>query len=160
MGEAFRAYLATRRWPDGVVCPRCGNEEVYPATGRPFHWQCTRCAAAGGYRFSVLVHTIFENTNVGLRQWFKVIYLMLTSKKGISSLQIQRMMGFGSYRTALNMSHCIRSAVTDPKFREMMGIVEGDETLAGKHNNSRHVRKWTDLPGTESKAIVKGASRR
>src|SRR5580658_8252893 len=98
--DACKEYLTAHRWPSGVVsCPRCGNEKVYPVTGRPFHWQCTQCASAGGYRFSVLVSTIFENTNVGLRQWFKVIYLILTSKKGMSSLQIQRMMGFGSYKT-------------------------------------------------------------
>jgi transposase-like protein len=81
-----------------VVCPRCTSDNVYPVTNRPFHWQCTKCAKAGGYRFSVLVDTIFENTNVGLHQWFKVIYLMLTSKKGISSLQIQRVMASGPTR--------------------------------------------------------------
>lgn len=67
--DGCKAYLAERRSVNGiVVCPRCDNDKVYPVTGPPFHWQCTRCAAAGGYRFSVLVNTIFENTNIGLRQ--------------------------------------------------------------------------------------------
>src|ERR1700691_4937813 len=62
--DACKAYLVARRWPQGVHCPRCGNVDVYPVTNRPFHWQCCKCAEKGGYRFSVLVGTIFENTNV------------------------------------------------------------------------------------------------
>src|SRR5687767_11963366 len=94
---ACKSYLQPRRWPEGVRCPRCGNDKVYELT-KEYHWQCEKCAP-DGYRFSVLVGTIFENTNIKLPQWFKVIYLMLSSKKGISALQVQRMLGFGSYRT-------------------------------------------------------------
>ena len=65
--DACKTYLVARRWPEGVHCPRCGNVDVYPVTNRPFHWQCSKCAKAGGYRFSVLVGTIFENTNKPLR---------------------------------------------------------------------------------------------
>ena len=61
--DACKAYLTARRWPCGtIVCQRCTNDKVYPVTGRPFHWQCTRCAAAGGYRFSVRVNTIFSRS--------------------------------------------------------------------------------------------------
>jgi transposase-like protein len=106
--DACKAYLVRRRWPEGVRCPRCGNSKVYELPHRPFHWQCQNCSVRG-YRFSVLVGTIFENTNIALRTWFKVIYLMLTSKKGISALQVQRMTGFGSYHTAHYMCHRIRA---------------------------------------------------
>jgi ribosomal protein L37AE/L43A len=61
--EDCTAYLIVRRWPQGVICPRCGNPKVYPlASGH--HWQCTQCAPGGsaGYRFSHLAGTIFENT--------------------------------------------------------------------------------------------------
>jgi hypothetical protein len=78
--DACKAYLRDRRWPDGARCPRCGNKSVYPATNRPFHWQCQQCTPGGGYRFSVLVGTIFENTNIGLRDWFRVIYMMMTRR--------------------------------------------------------------------------------
>jgi hypothetical protein len=53
----------------------------------------------GGYRFSNIAGTIFENTNVNLREWFRVIHLMLTSKKGISARQVHRCMGFGGIDT-------------------------------------------------------------
>lgn len=158
--DACKAYLTRRRWPDGVVkCPRCGNDKVWELKGRPFHWQCNACGPRD-YRFSVLVGTVFENTNIGLRQWFKVIYLMLTSKKGISSLQIQRIMGFGSYRTALYVTHRIRAAFTDPDFRKLIGIVEVDETYIGGKNKNRHADKKTDGRGGAGKAIVMGAIER
>ncbi len=134
--DACKAYLQARRWPQGVHCPRCGNPAVYNLPSRRWHWQCEQCAP-DGYRFSVLVGTIFENTNKPLRDWYRVVHLMLTSKKGISSLQIQRMMGFGSYETALNMTHKIRTALMEPETK-LGGIVEVDETWIGGKDYNRH----------------------
>lgn len=158
--DACKQYLVARRWHGGVRCPRCDNENVYPVTNKPFHWQCTKCVPKGGYRFSVLVGTIFENTNVGLKTWFKVIYLMLTSKKGISSLQIHRMMGFGSYSTAHYMCHRIRAGLADPDFRKLMGIVEVDETYVGGSNRNRHWDKKKPGTGIAGKFVVIGAASR
>ena len=130
--DACKAYLKARRWPQGVVCPRCGNPGVYDLHTRKWHWQCTQCAPGGytGYRFSVIAGTIFENTNKPLRDWFKVVHLMTTSKKGISALQIQRQLGFGSYGTAHSMCHKIRAAMIEPQ-QKLGGIVEVDETYVG-----------------------------
>jgi hypothetical protein len=136
--DACKGYLVARRWPTGVHCPRCGNADVYPVTNRPFHWQCTKCAAAGGYRFSVLVGTIFENTNKPLRDWFRVIHMMLTSKKGVSALQVKRVMGFGSYETALYMCNRIRAGLSENKPDKLGGIVEVDETYIGGKARNRH----------------------
>jgi transposase-like protein len=158
--DACKTYLQARRWPTGIKCPRCGNEKVYPVAKKPFHWQCTACAAAGGYRFSVLVGTVFENTNVGLRDWFRVIHMMLTSKKGVAALQVQRVMGFGSYRTAHYMCHRIRLGLMDPDFRKLVGIVEVDETYVGGSNRHRHLDKKTPGTGPAGKLIVMGAVER
>src|SRR5215469_14998516 len=139
--DACKAYLKARRWPEGVRCPRCGNPAVYDLPSRAFHWQCTACAPGGstGYRFSVIAGTIFENTNKPLREWFRVIHMMVTSKKGVSALQIQRVMGFGSYETAWYMCHRVRAGLADEKFRQLMGIVEVDETVIGGEISNKHV---------------------
>jgi len=136
--DACKSYLASRRWPDGVRCPRCGSDKVYKLS-RVWHWQC-RCSP-NGYRFSVLVGTIFENTNYPLQTWFKVIYLMLSSKKGISALQIHRMIGTGSYSTAWYMCHRIRAGLSNEEFRKLVGFVEVDETFVGGKAKNRHKNK-------------------
>src|ERR1022692_4769385 len=102
--EACCAYLVGHRWPQGVACPRCGNVNVKPHGTMPYNWLCNACSpSATNYRFSHITLTIFENTKKPLRQWFRVIHMMLTSKKGVSSLQVHRVLGFGSYETALYM---------------------------------------------------------
>jgi ISXO2-like transposase domain/Transposase zinc-ribbon domain len=154
--EAPKAYLKARRWPHGVRCPRCGNPAVYDLPSRKWHWQCEKCAP-DGYRFSVIAGTIFENTNKPLRQWFKVVHLMTTSKKGISALQIQRQMGFGAYRTAHSMCHKIRAAMMQPQ-EKLGGIVEVDETYVGGDDKNRH---WDKKKGHHGgKVPVIGAVQR
>ena len=143
--EACKAYLVARRWPEGVRCPRCGNPKLYDASlYKSFHWQCRNCAP-DGYRFSVIAGTIFENTNKPLRDWYKVTHLMLTSKKGMSALQIFRYMGFGSYKTAWYMCHRIRVALTEGDMQKLGGIVEVDETYIGGKDKNRH---WDKKSGS------------
>ena len=160
---ACKAYLQAHRWPDGVVrCPRCGFDGVYDVSTRPFHWQCHQCAPRG-YRFSVLVGTVFENTNMPLRTWFRVIHMMLTSKKGISALQVHRTIGTGSYNTAWYMCTRIRAGLVDKEFHKLIGIVEADETFIGGKAKNRHKNKRGDGSGGtggKGKAIVAGAVRR
>ena len=139
------AYLCRHRWAVGVRCPRCGNENVY-TLATEFRWQCHKCAPQG-YRFSVIAGTIFENTNKPLRDWFRVIHLMLTSKKGISALQIHRMMGFGSYKTAWYMCHRVRAGLANEEFRKLIGFVEVDETYVGGKDKNRHWGKKVGKPG-------------
>jgi hypothetical protein len=150
-----------RRWPQGVVCPRCGNPAVYDLPSRKWHWQCTQCAPGGnmGYRFSVIAGTIFENTNKPLRDWFKVTHLMTTSKKGISALQIQRQLGFGSYKTAHGMCHKIRTAMMQPQ-EKLGGIVEVDETFVGGKDYNRHWNKKKHTSGGADKTAIIGAVER
>ena len=155
--DACRRYLVARRWPNGVRCPRCENAKVFPVSSMPFKWQCYACAKDQGYRFSHIAGTIFENTNKPLRQWFKVVHLMTTSKKGISALQIQRQMGFGSYETAHSMCHKIRTAMMQPQ-EKLGGIVEVDETYVGGKDKNRH---WDKKKGYhDQKTPIIGAAQR
>src|SRR5271166_3816100 len=160
--EACRAYLVARRWPEGVRCPRCGADARAIST-MPWRWQCKACAADTTYRFSHLTGTIFENTNKPLRDWYRVIHLMLTSKKGMSALQIFRFLGFGSYKTAWLMCHKVRVAMTED-IGKLGGIVEVDETLVGGKAENRHKDKRGGGKGggtgVGDKSIVVGAVRR
>ncbi|HYA35726.1 MAG TPA: transposase, partial [Candidatus Binataceae bacterium] len=90
--DSCKQYLKEQRWPDGMRCPRCGSDKVYELKARPFNWLCKSgaesvnketgeilvCDKNNGYRFSVITHTIFENTKRPLKSWFKIGYLMLT----------------------------------------------------------------------------------
>lgn len=159
--EACKRHLTNLRWPDGKVrCPRCGEtQRVYALKTRPFHWVCKNPSEAcpGIYRFSVLTGTIFENTNVPLPTWFEVLYEMTQSKKGISALQVHRMIDpvrgrTGSYRTAWYMCHRIRAAMKHGGFffGPLTGVVEADETfLGGKPHNAHRGNR-----GKKTKATI------
>ena len=162
--EACCAYLVGKRWPKGVKCPRCGAESPTELKGNPWHWQCYECAKDTSYRFSHLTGTIFENTNKPLHDWFKVAHLMLTSKKGMSALQICRYMGFGSYKTAWLMCHKIRTALMED-IKQLGGIVEVDETFVGCKAKNRHWDKrggggGTGGIGSGKTAVVGAVSRK
>jgi transposase-like protein len=164
--EACKAYIVQKRWPDGVRCPRCGaKEKVYALKARPFHWSCCNkdCGGRKGYRFSVTTHTIFQDTKVPLRTWFKVGYLMLTAKKGLSSLQVRRVI-FGErsgsdWRTTWYICHRWRAAIKGEVLPPLTGEVEVDETFVGgkAHNMHAKARKAAALVGTKNKVAVIGA---
>jgi hypothetical protein len=98
------------------------------------------CAPGISYRFSHISGTIFENTNKPLRDWFRVLHTILTSKKGVSALQIYRTMAFGSYKTAWYMCHRLRAGLANEEFRRLIGIVEVDETYVGGKGKNRQGR--------------------
>ena len=142
--EACKEYIVAKRWPDGVKCPRCHRKEgVYALKARPFHWACKNkdCGGRNGYRFSVITHTIFQDTKIPLKLWFKIGFLMMTAKKGLSSLQVRRMV-FGEY-SGTDWRTCWYSATAaccDERLCvSLSGEVEVDETYIG--GTGDHVRK-------------------
>lgn len=158
---AARAYLVSMRWPEGVRCPRCQSGKVHKI-GRRWAFQCKQCTKKG-YQFSPLVGTIFENTNLPLRTWFHVIFLMCQSKKGVSALQIHRMIGTGSYRSAWYMCHRIRAAMQSPEFKRLSGIVEVDETYVGgslKNMHRSRARKLRTEPRLGKTAVIGAIERK
>jgi len=161
--ESCKAFLTEMRWPRGAECPRCGNKNVYALKARPFNWLCKAkdCGGKNGYRFSILTHTIFENTKKPLKLWFKVGYLMLVGKKGISALQVHRVI-FGEdsgsdYRTSWYM--CMRwRAAMKGDFVPLTGEVEVDETFVGGKEGNKHLFNRSKLGrGTAGKVAVIGA---
>jgi len=162
--EACKEFIVAQRWPDGVRCPRCNRghgERVY-ALKKPFHWTCCNsdCGGRKGYRFSVTSGTIFQDTKISLRLWFKIGYLMLVSKKGMSSLQVRRTI-FGEnsgtdWRTCWYICHRWRAAMRGDAF-PLSGVVEVDEAGIGGKDKNRHWNKKQHIRGMSGKITVIGA---
>jgi transposase-like protein len=135
--DAAREFLEKLLWPDGPVCPHCGvigeatkleMQEGSATHGRNGLYQCNGCRK----QFTVTIGTIFEDSHVPLHKWLLAIYLMCSSKKGISALQLQRTLELGSYRTAWFLAHRIRWAMTQGPMTELLkGVIEADETYIG-----------------------------
>ncbi len=144
--DAAREHLEAIRWPDGAVCPHCGEaEKVYRIKSkrvRPGVYKCGKKACRK--QFSVTVGTLFERSHIPLNQWFQAAYLICSSKKGISSHQLHRILGV-TYKTAWFMTHRLREAMKDgPIFKEPMGgegvTVEADETYLGGKKRGKNAK--------------------
>ena len=114
--EKARAYLEAIRWPNGPACPHCGGtEHIASITPNPTAkvraglYECGDCKR----QFTVTVGTIFESSKIPLKKWLIAWYLLCSSKKGVSALQLQRQLELGSYRTAWFMMHRIRYALRE-----------------------------------------------
>jgi transposase-like protein len=153
--DAARAYLEALRWPEGPACPHCGGCEVYrlmpqagsTKPGRKGLLKCKYCRK----QFTVTVGTIFESSHIPLSTWLMAIYLLCSSKKGMSAHQLHRMLKI-TYKSAWFMCHRIRYAMEQPAMQEKLtGIIEADETyVGGKRTTGKRGRPG---PG-ESKAAV------
>jgi transposase-like protein len=123
--EACVEYLASLRWPDGWVCPRCGGAEAWSI--RRHRWLCDHCR----YEMSVTAGTIFQDSHLPLTIWFRAMWQISSQKNGISALGLQRVLGLGSYKTAWAMLHKLRRAMIRPGRDRLDGVVEVDETYWG-----------------------------
>ena len=124
--QQCRDYLFAARWPEGSRCLACGHADAY-ALKTKIVYECAAC----GKQHSLLAGTIFEQTKTGLSRWFLAIYLVTSSKRGISAMELKRQMGFGSYGTAWTWLHKIRKAMLRPERKPLAQQVEADETYVG-----------------------------
>lgn len=122
--ERCRELLTRLRWPSGVTCPRCQSTSISRIKSSPAY----DCPC--GYHFTVTAGTIFHDSHLPLLTWFAVVYLLCESKKGMSALQIKRMMGI-SYKTAWYLCHRIRHSMQALGHALLTGTIEMDETYVG-----------------------------
>ena len=116
--ESCKRYLAAKRWPDGVHCPKCGSEKVFHVTHRPFHWVCKQrdCRGRNGYRFSVITRNRHSEHKEPVARLVYGRAPMLDAKKGMSALNVQRITGSNYHTTAWYMCQRIRAAMHDKEF--------------------------------------------
>src|SRR3546814_418639 len=148
---AAREHLEGLLWPNGPVCPHCGNadpERITKLKGkstRPGVHKCKECRKP----FTVTVGTVMERSKIKLAKWVLAAQLMASSK-GMSALQLQRMLGT-NYETAWFLFHRLRECAIDPKRGPIGGsnkVVEADETYVG--GKARNARKGKPVPKKEA----------
>src|ERR1700683_5268302 len=140
--QAAYDYVEAYLWPTGPVCPHCGNcdqgriRKLAGKATRAGLRKCNECRK----QFTVKIGTIFEDSHVPMTHWLQAIYLMCASKKGISTRQLQRMIG-GSMKTAWFVGHRIRHAMAPAADAGQIGgagkSVEADETYLSKSPKTR-----------------------
>jgi transposase-like protein len=152
--DAAFAYVEAWLWPDGPVCPHCGTvgeaTRSKGKTTRPGLWNCRACRKP----FTVRMGTVLESSHVPMRIWLQAIYLICSSKKGISTRQLQRTLG-GSMKTAWFLGHRIREMMKDSGGLGPLGgggaIVEADETFITR---SPKTRRPADAPARENRQVL------
>jgi transposase-like protein len=144
---AARAHLEALQWPGGPVCPHCGvlDHASRIAGGRAGLWFCNACRK----QFSVTVGTVFERSKIPLNTWLYANHLLCSSKKGISSHQLARMLGV-TYKTAWFMAHRIREAMApvtgaEPPLGGDGFVVEADETELSPSRKTRPRKRSKNL---------------
>ncbi len=152
--NAARDHLERIRWPNGPVCPHCGNadgDKIRKLEGkshRPGLFQCNECRG----HFSVTVGSVMERSKIPLTKWVAAFHLMNASKKGISAHQLHRMLGV-TYKTAWFLAHRVREAMKDDGSAGPLGgsgkIVEADELYQGKRETPIKSKQRGDRPFTK-----------
>jgi len=150
-----RDYLMVRRWPDGVICPRCGSKDVL-FLEKYNRWHCR--AKHEAPQFTLKTGTIMEDSPIGLDKWMMAMWQIVNCKNGISSYEIHRAIGV-TQKTAWFLDHRIRLALTVGSFDKLTGHVEVDETFIGAkarnmHGDVKARRLQGRRGGTQGKAIV------
>lgn len=147
--EACREELFRQRFPEGFVCPKCGCKEFYAIRSRNI-CQCRSCR----HQTSVTAGTVMHRTHLSLTVWFWAIYLCVTDKRGISAVQLSRILGI-SYDTAWHLLDRIRKAMGQrDEHYQLSGIVEMDDCFVG--GPSRNGKRGR---GTDKRKVVAAISK-
>lgn len=152
------ALFELMRWPDGKAdCPKCSAPDTYAMQAKGggreknYRWRCRKC----GQMFSVRTGSVFEETRVPLHKWARAYWLGVSSKKGVSALQVSRECAV-SYKTALFLMHRIRYAMdAGDEAPKLAGVLEADETYVGGKP-----RRNDDPPAAYSRAEKQDGTRR
>lgn len=140
--ESCIEYLHKIRWLNGFACLSCGSQKSWVVCAKLN--ECARC----GHQTSVIAGTIFQDTKKPLFVWFRAIWQITSQKYGANALGLQRVLGFGSYRTAWAFLHKLRRAMVRPGRDRINGVVQVDETFVGASKPGKRGR------GAEGKTIV------
>ena len=152
--ETARRYLEGRLWPDGAKCPICRSGDRITARKAGFY-RCNACQED----FTVRTGTIFERSHVPLHKWLYAMYLLVTARKGISSMQLAKEIGI-TQKSAWFVLHRLREAC-GPKLDKLRGIVEIDEAYVGGIEANKHEhKKFHAGRGAVGKAPVLGMRER
>lgn len=154
--ESARIYLEDRLWPNGTTCPDCASKRC-STRKRPGFYHCNAC----NFDFTIRTGTIFERSKVPLHKWVYSMYLLVTARKGISSMQLAKEIGV-TQKTAWFILGRLREACASPdSIDKLKGIIEIDEAFFGGKESNKH--EWKKLHagrGAVGKVAVLGMRER
>jgi transposase-like protein len=125
--SACLEFITKLRWPEGFICPACGEKASKPSLMGRGLFLCRKCKR----QTSITSGTLFHGSHKPLRTWFLAIWFVTSQKHGTSALGLKRVLGLGSYDTAWSWLHKLRRAMVRPGREQLTGEVEVDETYVG-----------------------------